>query len=154
MATLIEQEAQRLAEVVPRLMSAFHDFHRPHQGTEALTMRHFQTMVLLSVRGEMTMTELSERLHLAPSTASELMQRMISLGFVEKNDAATDKRGVALKLTALGLELFLKRKQELMEVFQDLLRRFSTQDQERLVTAFETIWEIMSSAHTARRAAR
>jgi MarR family transcriptional regulator, organic hydroperoxide resistance regulator len=150
MTSKIEKEALRLAEVVPRLMSAFHDFQRPHEGTETLTMRHFQALVLLSVRGEMTVMDLCERLHLAPSTGSELMQRMITLGFVQKSYDSADKREVTLKLTKLGMEMFLKRKQEMVQVFQALLERFSDKDRQRLVSSFETIFEIMSSLHQPR----
>jgi len=143
MTAKVESTAQRLAEVVPRLMSAFHDLKRPHEGTEALTMRHFQAMVLLSVRSEMTLQDLCERLHLAPSTGSELVQRMIGLGYVQKSISGMDKREVTLRLTESGLALFLKRKQELVQIFQDLLQRFSDKDRQRLVHAFETIWELM-----------
>lgn len=147
-----EQGAQRLAEVVPQLMSAFHDFRRPQDGARSLTMRHFQALVLLSVRGEMTVTDLCDRLHLAPSTGSELAQRMIALGLVQKSYENIDRREVSLKLTDLGLDTFQQRKLELVQIFQGLLERFSAHDQDRLLQAFDTIWEIMSGSKHARQA--
>jgi DNA-binding MarR family transcriptional regulator len=150
MSQLIETDAQHMAEVVPRLMSAFHNLQRRHENTETLTMRQFQALVLLSVRGSMMVTELCERLNLAPSTGSELIQRMIGQGYIKKIQEKNDRREVAVSLTELGTEMFRKRKQELVSMFQKLLESFTDKDRRRLLKSFDTIFEIMSKLSMSR----
>lgn len=140
----IEQDAQHLAEIVPRLMSAFHNMQRHHENTETLTMRQFQALVLLSVRGEMTVMDLCERLNLAASTGSELVQRMIGQGYIQKSQQQSDKREVGVSLTPAGEEMFKKRKQELVGMFFKMLEMFTDKDRQKLLKSFDTIFEIMS----------
>ena len=139
--------ARQLAELAPKIMSAFHDLGRQHPSDEKLSMRQFQALIILHADEKLSLTQLCEKLSLAPSTGTELVNRMISLGFVEKVGEESDRRQVLLKMTPKGIELLQQRREALSEMFRKFLEPFPPKEQEEFVRSFERIWELIRTYH-------
>lgn len=141
------EHAKKLAELAPKIMNAFHDLGRQHPQGEKLSMRQFQALIVLNASKKLTLSQLCEKLSLAPSTGTELVNRMISLELIQKEHEQKDQRQVFLSVASKGLELMKQRKQALADMFSKFLTPFSDEDKQNFVGCFERIWEYMQRYH-------
>jgi DNA-binding MarR family transcriptional regulator len=140
-------EARKLAELAPKIMNAFHDLGRQHPQDEKLSMRQFQALIVLNASKKLTLSQFCEKLSLAPSTGTELVNRMISLDLIQKEHEHKDQRQVFLSVASKGFELMKQRKQALADMFSKFLTNFSDENKKKFVCCFEQIWEYMQSYH-------
>lgn len=134
-----QEQARRLAVLAPRIMGAFHSLNRHHPAGTPVTMRQYQTLILLSVHDDLTVTELCDKLMLAASTGTELVNRLLQLQLVEKHSSEVDRRQVGIHLTDAGREVMEQRQQDMVAMFEHLLDGFAQAEAAELMAAFETI---------------
>jgi len=138
------RKAERMAELAPRIMGAFHDLGPQHPDGETLTMRQYQALIIVYAAEKLTIREFCEKLDLAPSTGTELANRMIASGFLEKSGGEQDRRQAVLRVSEKGCRLLEERRRALTEMFERFLARFSPEDREEFVDSFERIWAIIA----------
>ncbi|NIA28846.1 MAG: hypothetical protein GWP06_02900 [Actinobacteria bacterium] len=138
-----DKEIRRLAEVAPNIMGAFHDLGRQHPEDEKLSMRQFQALIVLNTSGTLSLSQFCKKLALAPSTGTELANRLIALNYFSKVSEHTDKRQAVLTVTPKGLRLMEKRQYALTEMFNQFLDPFTPKDKIKFISSFETIWELI-----------
>lgn len=131
--------AERISQVVPLIMGTFHDIRPPHPDEEALTMRQYQALIVIYSHGQLTPSELCEKLSLAPSTATELVNRMIAKGYLQKEEGVEDRRKVVLRVSESGRKIMEERQQLLTQMFERFLGVFGEEDQEEFTSCFERI---------------
>jgi len=140
--------ARELADLAMKIMGAFHNLNRRQGHPESLTMRQYQAMILLSVHKQLTVSEMCEKLTLAPSTGTELINRLLQVGFLEKQAAENDHRIVGLQLTATGNQVLHERQEQVTKMLSTFLDRFDERDASELMHCFRRINELMqASAH-------
>lgn len=143
----MSQEAHTLAALAPKIMNAFHDLGAQHPKGERLSMRQFQALIILNASQKLTLSQLCEKLSLAPSTGTELIDRMIALDYILKAHEDRDHRRVLLSVAPKGLELLKQRQLALSEMFSKFLADFSAEDGKRFVRDFEDIWKLIQKYH-------
>jgi DNA-binding MarR family transcriptional regulator len=139
-----ENQGRRLADLAPKIMGAFHDLGQQHPKGEKVSMRQYQALIVLYANQSLTLSQFCEKLALAPSTGTELANRLIDLGYFSKDGESQDRRQVMLSVTPQGLELLEQRRLALTEMFDRFLKPFSQNDREDFVAAFDTIWMIIA----------
>lgn len=140
-------QARRLAELAPKIMNAFHDLGRQHPEGEKLSMRQFQALIILNANQKLTLTSFCDKLSLAASTGTELVNRMIVLGFIKKSAENKDQRQVILSLTPKGTELLECRQAALARMFETFLTPFSDADKDEFIESFDRIWQLIDKYH-------
>jgi DNA-binding MarR family transcriptional regulator len=98
-----------------------------------VTAQQYQAMLALKAyaKSEMPISELADELLLKPNSAAQLVDRLVAAGLVERKPSASDKRAVAVALTAAGdvllmrlvaahLEQLAKRKKQLADILRQL----------------------------------
>ncbi|HNW59848.1 MAG TPA: MarR family winged helix-turn-helix transcriptional regulator [bacterium] len=143
--TSSQLQAQRLAVLAPRIMGAFHSLNRQHPAGTPVTMRQYQTLILLSVHDHLTASELCDKLMLAASTGTELVNRLLQLGMVEKHTGEVDRRQVGIRLTDLGREVMEQRQRDMVAMFEHLLGEFGPAEAAELMAAFEQIDRLLQA---------
>lgn len=139
--------AQKLAELAPKIMNMFHDLGRQHPDQEKLSMRQYQALIILNASGKLTLAQLCEKLCLAPSTGTELVNRMQGAGFIHKIQEPIDQRQVVLTITPRAQELLAQRQEVLKEMFQKFLDQLPPAEQINFVNYFEHIWALIEKYH-------
>ena len=98
---------RRLAEIQSPMRARFRatlsdcDTAQFHEATHAVTMGQMEAMMLLHEAAEpLTMGELAEALGMTPSSASQLVERLVRLGLVERLREEDDRRVVRVVVTA------------------------------------------------------
>ena len=137
------KEAHKLAELAPKIMNAFHDLGRQHPEKSKLSMRQYQAMIILHASNTLSLSQLCKKLALAPSTGTELVNRLINLGYLEKKPEPADQRQVKLCLTKEGEKVVSKRRKVLSEMITRFLSAFSEEDRTLFVDYFEKIWDLI-----------
>ncbi len=138
---------ERLAELVPKIMGAFHDLGEQHPKGERLSMRQYQALIILHANKRLTLTRFCEKLALAPSTGTELANRMIESGYFRKEGEEGDRRQAHLTVTEKGLELMRRRRHALTQMFIRFFEPFSPEEREEFVESFEKIWKLIERHH-------
>ncbi len=94
-----------------------------------LTLAQLRTVYLLAATGPMRMSELATRLGSAPSTASGVVDGLVSLGLIERHEDPADRRQVLVQITAAAgarLEDFHELSRSRLT---ELLRRITEPDE-------------------------
>ena len=82
-------------------------------------------------------------LKIAMSSASEMVDKLVNLGFVYRAVDEENRRQVVIFTTDKGEELIRELRRGIVENYRGLLNKLSDHDQERLVNAFEELAEIL-----------
>ena len=135
--------AGELADLVPRIMGSFMGMRREHPRDSSLTMRQYQALILLHAHPGMHLGAFCVQLGLAPSTGTELINRLISQGYVSKTGEHSDRRLALLTLTDEGKTVFYHRQQGMNRMFHSVLSSLSPDERSQLVSAFSQIWSIL-----------
>ena len=74
-------------------------------GRHGLTFARYEALVLLafSREGRLSMSRIGERLMVHPTSATNIVQRLVAQGFVERVPNPADRRGAFAVVTAAGL---------------------------------------------------
>ena len=112
---------RRWAEVfMHRSMRDFNRFTRER----GLSMPQLNALMGLHHHGECAMSDLSERMGVTPAASSQLIQRLVELGYLERSEDLADRRIKRISLTPKGTELmreFIDARQRWMERLTDAL---------------------------------
>jgi DNA-binding MarR family transcriptional regulator len=138
-----DDSAQRLAELAPRIMGAFHQMRAHAPRHDDMTMRQFQALIILSTRQPMQQSDLNMALGLAASTGTELVTRLIDMGCVEKSHGQGDRRQTVLRLTEAGERRMQERRTAMVKAFEMFIAPFDESDRKAFVDAFEQIWTLI-----------
>ena len=76
-----------------------------NSGFSKLTIHQLQYIDAIGALGQPTITELAEKLHITKASVTNGVNKLISLGYVAKNQSSEDKRVYHVSLTAAGAQI-------------------------------------------------
>ena len=94
----IERTLEAFEAFQQRLMSV----HAPAFAALDLTMAQAKLLYVVTVAGELTMSEIAQRLGVTVSTASGAVDHLVGLGLISRNDDPSDRRQVRVSITTVG----------------------------------------------------
>ncbi len=116
---------------------------REHLGDFNITPPQFSALLALIDSGEITMGELCQKLYLACSTVTDLIDRMEKNGFVERFKDDKDRRVIRLRVLPAGMAIYedvIKTRRAYLEsVFSGVER----EEQEQLANSFARVYSLM-----------
>jgi DNA-binding MarR family transcriptional regulator len=84
-----------------RSMRSWHLFAK----STGLSMPQFSVLMQLHHKGACGMSDISERFEITPAAASQLVDKLVQGGLVQREEDPTDRRAKLLNLTEKGGEL-------------------------------------------------
>ncbi|MFD9894108.1 MarR family winged helix-turn-helix transcriptional regulator [Amycolatopsis sp. NPDC059027] len=72
---------------------------------DTITLPQFRLLVVLHTRGPLKHAALAEHLGVTPSTASRMVDRLVTVGMVERLSSPTSRREIVLELTREGTKV-------------------------------------------------
>lgn len=137
------ERIERIAGLYPAIMRVMGRIRSVvHDGMD-LTYNQYKTLLTIYDRGTCPLNLLARELHISMSSASEMVERLVSLGFVCRTTDAANRRQIVIRTTEQGEELIRELRRGIVENYRALLARLPENDQERLVGAFETLAEVL-----------
>jgi len=142
----------RIAHTYPHLMKVMGRLRSTlHEGMD-LSYNQFKMLLAINDKGVCPLTSLATELSIAMSSASEMLDKLVTLGLVRRSVDAESRRRVTIQVTDEGEKLIAYLQKGIVENYRSLLECLSDSDQERLVDALETLVEILGHSTVLERA--
>lgn len=132
----LSQAIQRWAQVYMRYsMHALMNFTRQR----ALSMMHWNLLMRLHYEGSSTISELGEHLGVTNAAASQMVQRLVEDGYVERRESPLDRRIKQVALTAAGHALIAESIEARTEWLHSLPEHFTPSQQQAIIAALDLL---------------
>ena len=137
------ERIERIAGLYPLLMGRMGRLRSlVHEGMD-LTYNQYKTLLTVADRGECSMGDLARELAVAMSSASQMVDRLVGEGLIERQQDETNRRQVIIRLTGSGEALIARLRQGILDGYSRVLAKMSEEEQEELVGSFETIARLL-----------
>jgi len=135
----------RISRLYPQLMSGMARLRSlVHEGMD-LTYNQYKTLMTVADRSVCTLGDLAGDLEVAMSTASQMVDRLVAKGLVDREIDADNRRQIHIRLTAAGTSLLEEFQRGMLARYRSILQRLQDPEQEALVEAFATITQILQT---------
>ena len=160
----VTTRADRIIKILPKIMGSI--AHRNHdrmlmgvtengsvdrtisdwknsRGKSArLTFTQYQALIAIRELGECSVNDLADRLGIAQSTTSQLVDRLVRNGYVNREVFVGDRRRMAVALSKSGSQMMERRRQSLLKAYTRILLMLGEDDQAMLEDAFEKLFRV------------
>jgi DNA-binding MarR family transcriptional regulator len=107
-----------------RLCHKFQARARETSGTDAcceLTFVQSNVMMAIEERGELSIKELADTLHVSRPSASAMVDRLVEMGMLVREQSQLDRREVRVRLSPSGAVHFQEMERQILEYISALL---------------------------------
>jgi DNA-binding MarR family transcriptional regulator len=124
-------------------MDAF--MHRSMRGwshfakSTGLSMPQFSILMQLHHKGPCGVSEVSDRFDISTAAASQLVEKLVQAGYLDRAEDPSDRRAKLLTLSAKGEELVQQGTEERYRWMDDLTSKLSTEEQVKVVEALNIL---------------
>ena len=126
-------------------MDAF--MHRSMRGwnhfakSTGLSMPQFSILMQLHYKGPCGMSEISERFDITAAAASQLVEKLVQAGYLERTEDPSDRRAKLLTLSAKGSQFVQQGLEGRYRWMDDLAATLSAEDQRKVSEALALLTE-------------
>ena len=106
-----------------------------------LSMPQFSILMQLHYKGACGMSAISERFDVSAAAASQLVEKLVQAGYLERTEDPSDRRAKLLKLSANGAKLVEAGIQERYRWMDELTSRLSPAQQTKISEALTLLTE-------------
>lgn len=104
---------------------------------DVVTVPQLRVMMMIATRGGMNLAAVADALQVNPSNASRLVDRLLKIGLVDRRESPTDRRNIALTLTADGQALIDGVIRHRRNAIRRALRQMAPERRDLLATVLE-----------------
>jgi len=106
-----------------------------------LSMPQFSVLMQLHHKGPCGMSEISERFDITAAAASQLTEKLVQGGYIERAEDPNDRRAKSIQLTPKGKELVDAGMTERYRWMDELVSKLSAEDKPKVVEALKVLTE-------------
>ena len=106
-----------------------------------LSMPQFSILMQLHYKGACGMSQISERFDVSAAAASQLVDKLVQAGYIERTEDPSDRRAKLLKLSINGAKLVEDGIQERYRWMDELTSRLSAVEQTKISEALTLLTE-------------
>src|SRR5689334_19046225 len=104
-----------------------------------LSMPQFSILIQLHFRGVCGMSEVSERFEITPAAASQLVEKLVQSGLIQREEDPHDRRAKCLKLTDKGQALIQRNIQERYRWVEELAGKLTADERGKVAEALDIL---------------
>jgi DNA-binding MarR family transcriptional regulator len=120
--------AQKMNQILPEIMKGFMRRQNNDVCKGKITLPQLLILELLSRQGESKMTDLAKFMQVTTAASTGIAQRLVLLGYVQREYDASDRRIVRIKLSAKGAGLLKKISQQRAQSVTKIFSQISEDD--------------------------
>jgi DNA-binding MarR family transcriptional regulator len=141
-------EAVQFSKTVRSFMDVF--MHRSMRGwghfakNTGLSIQQFSLIMQLHHRGGTGISDISERFEITNAAASQMVDKLFQLGYLERIEDPHDRRAKLLSLSAKGKQLIEQSIEERYRWVDQLSENLSAKDREKISDALTIMTEAAS----------
>ena len=102
---------------------------------DSLTVTQFRTLAVLGRAGQTNLQGLADELQVNASTAMRMVDRLVGVGLVNRQENPATRREVVLSLSPTGEQIFEKVMEKRREWVRDIVMKMPSGDRKTLVKA-------------------
>jgi DNA-binding MarR family transcriptional regulator len=135
----------RFSQTLRAWMDVF--MHRSMRGwnhfakSTGLSMPQFSILMQLHHKGPCGMSEVSDRFDITAAAASQLVEKLVQAGYLERAEDPNDRRAKLLTLSVKGEELIQQGTEERYRWVDDLASQLSAEERAKVVEALSILTE-------------
>ena len=104
-----------------------------------LSMSQFSILMQLHHKGPCGMSEISERFDVTPAAASQLVDKLVQSGYLERDEDPSDRRAKLLKLSPNGVKLVEQGMNERHRWMDEITKNLSADEQKKVIEALDIL---------------
>ena len=104
-----------------------------------LSMPQFSLLMQMHYKGACGMSEVSERFEITPAAASQLVDKLVQNGFIERDEDPKDRRAKLLNLTDKGRKLIQQGIEERYRWVDELAGKLTPEERTQVSEALDII---------------
>jgi MarR family 2-MHQ and catechol resistance regulon transcriptional repressor len=108
-----------------------------------ITPHHFEIIRLLMEEGTMHVAEIGQRLEIARAQMTQLIEKLVDLGIVERQPDTNDRRITNISLTQQGISLLEEHKHIVEEAIREIMSFLSDDELSELSGSLRKLWSIL-----------
>jgi DNA-binding MarR family transcriptional regulator len=108
-----------------------------------ITPHHFEIINLLEVEGTLRPSEIGDRLQIAKAQMTKLIDRLVTMGIVERKMDTTDRRTHNIVLTPQAREMLGRHKQKTIDAVREIMSSLSNEELENLSTSLRKLRDVL-----------
>jgi MarR family transcriptional regulator, 2-MHQ and catechol-resistance regulon repressor len=135
----LPEQAKQLHQALTRLLQKYQFRDRNDICCYGISVSQCHTLEALGEHGTQTMHALAERLHLAVSTVTRVVDQLVDKGLAERHTGARDRRVCEVTLTPGGTALLCTLQGELIAREQAVLERIPSDSRAHVIWAIEAL---------------
>ena len=97
-----------------------------------LSMAQFSILMQLHHKGPCGVSEIGERFDITSAAASQLVDKLVQSGYIERAEDPSDRRAKVLKLTPSGQALIERGGQERHRWLDDVVKNLSSEEKDKV----------------------
>ncbi|WP_258206915.1 MarR family winged helix-turn-helix transcriptional regulator [Paenibacillus radicibacter] len=131
-----EQKKDRLSTLVSNHMNQIVASYTRNLENELTAPQYFIIMTLAN-EGRKNSSELAALLSISLSSVTNLTNKLVNKGYIQRMESEEDRRQIYLHLTNAGRELETKIQEKYREINDRLWTNFSDQELDQLIASYE-----------------
>jgi len=136
-------DSEHLADALLEIGRFFHDLTPARTELGTLTLRQIEVLDQITIQGGLTLAALAERIGLANSTMSTMVDRMVRDGLVDRKVNPDNRREVILNLGEKGVEYQRLRREIIQETMLKMMGGLSNDQRTLLLKALYMIGQLI-----------
>jgi len=108
-----------------------------------ITPLQLEIMMVLEEDGTLHVSEIGERLQIARAQMTKLIDKLVCLNLIERQDDLLDRRSINIKLTDQGKLLLKEQKSMITRAANEIISSLSHEDLERLSVSIRNLRDIL-----------
>jgi len=120
-----------------RSMRSWHFFVK----STGLTMPQFSILMQLHYKGSCGMSDISEHFDISNAAASQLAEKLVQGGYIERDEDPNDRRAKQIQLTSKGRKLIEMGVNERYRWMDDLTSKLSAEEKLQVAESFKVLTE-------------
>lgn len=133
-------KSSQFTQAIRSWMDVF--MHRSMRGwglfakSTGLSMPQFSLLMQMHYKGACGMSEVSERFEITPAAASQLVDKLVQNGLIQREEDPNDRRAKLLNLTVKGNELIQRGIEERYRWVDELSAKLTAEERAHVSGAF------------------
>ncbi len=136
--------AIKLERIMPEIMKGF--IHRLHSDVfqGKVTLPQVLILDLLNRCGASKMTDLAKEMKVSTAASTGIVQRLVLLGYVQREFDQSDRRIIKIKLSAKGAQLLKKLTTQRRQFITKVFEQISEHDRSEYLRILTQVREVLS----------
>jgi len=135
--------ADKMEQIMPEIMKGF--IHRLHSDVfqGKVTLPQLLILELLNRQGASKMTDLAKYMNVTTAASTGIVQRLVLLGYVQREFDQKDRRVIKIKLSVKGAELLKKLTQQRRQLITKTFSQISEADRGEYLRILMQVKEVL-----------